>query len=53
MKVEFIRCIMRTHKVFSLPAAPLANMGAILQDSQGIAVAGRAMEGVAQEFAYV
>ena len=48
MKVEFLRCIMHTDKIFSLPTVPWANMDAILQDTLGIAVAGRAMEEVAQ-----
>ena len=52
MKVEFIRCILHTDNDFSLPIVPLANMDAILQDTLGIAVAGRAMEQVAQESAY-
>ena len=51
MKVEFLRCIMHTDKVFSLQVVPLANMDAILQYTLDIPVADRAMEGVAQEFA--
>ena len=49
MKVELIRCIMHTDKVFNLPTVPLANVDPILQDTLGKDVGGRAMEEVAQK----
>ena len=54
MQVYFIRCIMCTDKVRSLPTISLVDISAILKyTSLGMADYGYAMEQVAREFAYV